>query len=99
MNTAQTAEMDRIKLIVKQKLLIERLELEDISEEDIDDELILFGDGLGLDSVEAFEVMVGMEELFGVMVEGIPADDLKMHLRNVQSIAELIHKEHTKGLT
>ncbi|CAH1195485.1 hypothetical protein PAECIP111893_00702 [Paenibacillus plantiphilus] len=98
MSTSQRLELDEIKSIVKQSLLIDRLELEDISAEEITDDMILFGDGLGLDSVEAFEVMVGMEELFGVMVEDIPAEELKLHLKNVQSIAELILLKHTKGM-
>lgn len=98
METSQRLELDGIKSIVKQSLLIDRLELEDISAEEITDDMILFGDGLGLDSVEAFEVMVGMEELFGVMVEDIPAEELKLHLKNVQSIAELILLKHTKGI-
>ncbi|MDF2667869.1 MAG: hypothetical protein K0R67_175 [Paenibacillus sp.] len=83
-------DLEQIKTVVKTKLLVERLELEDITPEEIDDQMPLFGEGLGLDSVEAFEVMVGMEEIYGVMVEGIPADELKIHLHNVQSIASFI---------
>lgn len=98
MSTSQELVLDGIKSVVKQTLLIDRLELEDITAEEISDDLILFGEGLGLDSVEAFEVMVGMEELYGVMVEDIPADELKVHLKNVQSIAELILSKHTKGI-
>jgi acyl carrier protein len=79
-----------IKETVKQKLLVERLELEDVTAVDIDDEMPLFGEGLGLDSVEAFEIMVGLEEVFGVMVEGIPAEQLKEHMHNVESIAQFI---------
>ncbi|MBW7474041.1 acyl carrier protein [Paenibacillus oenotherae] len=98
MSISEVSVVDRIKGIVKQSLLIDRLELEDITAEEITDDMILFGEGLGLDSVEAFEVMVGMEELFGVMVEDIPAEELKRHLTNVQSISELILLKHTKGI-
>ncbi|PQP85359.1 acyl carrier protein [Paenibacillus sp. PCH8] len=90
-------DMDTVKLTIKQKLLIDRLRLEDITVEEIADDLILFGEGLGLDSVEAFEVMVGMEELYGVAVEQIPADELKIHLKDVQSIAELIMASRQNG--
>jgi acyl carrier protein len=81
---------EEMKQTVKEKLIVERLELEDVTAADIDDEMPLFGEGLGLDSVEAFEVMVGMEAVFGVMVEGIPAEQLKEHLYNVESIARFI---------
>ncbi|WP_339304055.1 phosphopantetheine-binding protein [Paenibacillus sp. FSL R5-0519] len=91
-------EMDEIKQTIKQTLLIDRLKLEDITIEEITDDMILFGEELGLDSVEAFEVMVGMEEVYGVMVEDLPATELKIHLKNVQSIAELIMVRKTKGL-
>jgi acyl carrier protein len=81
---------EEMKRTVKEKLIVERLELEDVTAEDIDDEMPLFGEGLRLDSIEAFEVMVGMEAVFGVMVEGIPAEQLKEHLYNVESIARFI---------
>lgn len=90
-------EMDEIKQTIKQTLLIDRLKLEDITAEEITDDMILFGEELGLDSVEAFEVMVGMEEVYGVMVEDLSATELQIHLRNVQSIAELIMARKTKG--
>lgn len=84
------ASHEEIKVTVKQKLLIERLELEDVTAEDIDDEAPLFVEGLGLDSVEAFEVMVGLEVVFGVMVEGIETLQLKAHLHSVDSISRFI---------
>ncbi|MBP1989984.1 phosphopantetheine-binding protein [Paenibacillus eucommiae] len=90
MSLTQTYDLQQIKEVVKANLLIERLELEDITADDIDEYMPLFGEGLGLDSVEAFEVMVGMEELYGVMVEDIPAEELKAHLHCVHSIASFI---------
>ncbi|QHW32319.1 acyl carrier protein [Paenibacillus rhizovicinus] len=90
MKNWSTISLEEIKETVKQKLLIERLELEDVTAADIDDDMPLFGEGLGLDSVEAFEIMVGLEVVFGVMVEGIAADQLKEHLYNASSIAKFI---------
>jgi len=90
MNNGHLISHEEMKRIVKEKLLVERLELEDVTAAEIEDEMPLFGEGLGLDSVEAFEVMVGMEALFGVMVEGIPIKQLKAHLYNVESIATFI---------
>ncbi|MFK7692086.1 phosphopantetheine-binding protein [Paenibacillus sp. HJGM_3] len=90
MMNAHLLSLEELKQIVKEKLLVERLELEDVTAADIGDEMPLFGEGLGLDSVEAFEVMVGLEAVFGVMVEGIPAEELKAHMRHVDSIARFI---------
>ncbi|WEK54695.1 MAG: phosphopantetheine-binding protein [Candidatus Cohnella colombiensis] len=90
MNETTVLDLEQIKETIKSKLLIERLELEDITTEEISDDMPLFGEGLGLDSIEAFEIMVGLEEVYGVMVENIPADELKLHLYNVNSIAAFI---------
>lgn len=97
MNIVNSFTLEEIKGVVKQKLLVERLELEDTTADDIDDNMQLFGDGLGLDSVEAFEVMVGMEEVYGVLVEGIPADELKQHLYSVETIATFIQSRLREG--
>lgn len=90
MNAGQVPSMEELKTIVKEKLLIERLELEDVTPEEITDDLILFGEGLGLDSIEAFEVIVGLEEMFNINVQDMPAEELRMHLKNVESIAAFI---------
>jgi acyl carrier protein len=53
---------------VKQ-LIIERLQLEGMSPDDIDDGAPLFGDGLGLDSIDALELVIGIEKTFGVRIQ------------------------------
>lgn len=90
MTTQPIASDAQLKSDIKQRLIIDRLELEDITAADIADDMPLFGEGLGLDSVEAFEIMVGLEELYNVLVEGIPADEIKLHLANVNAIAAFI---------
>lgn len=52
---------------VKQ-LIIERLQLEGMKPEDIDNQAPLFGDGLGLDSIDALELVIGIEKTFGVRI-------------------------------
>jgi acyl carrier protein len=57
--------MQDLKLEIK-KLIIEALMIEDMEPEEIGDELVLFGDGLGLDSVDALELAVEIERVYGV---------------------------------
>lgn len=52
---------------VKQ-LIIDSLRIDGMSPADIDSDSPLFGEGLGLDSVDALQLVVGMENSFGVVV-------------------------------
>ena len=51
------------------EMIIERLQLEGMTPEDIADDAPLFGDGLGLDSIDALELVIGIEKTFGVRIE------------------------------
>jgi acyl carrier protein len=53
-------------------LIIESLMLEDVRAIDIGDDMPLFGDGLGLDSIDALELAIAIDRHFGVTIE---ADD------------------------
>jgi acyl carrier protein len=57
---------ENLKQEVK-RLIVDRLRLE-IDPNEIDDEAPLFGDGLGLDSIDALELVVGLEQTFGITV-------------------------------
>ncbi len=59
---------DELKMRLK-RLIIDTLRLEDVSPDEIDDEEPLFGEGLGLDSVDALELVVALEKNFGVEIE------------------------------
>jgi acyl carrier protein len=50
-------------------MIIERLKLEGMTPDQIDDAAPLFGDGLGLDSIDALELVLGIEQTFGVKIE------------------------------
>jgi acyl carrier protein len=58
------AIQDRIK-----RLIVESLNLEGMKPEMIDDQAPLFGDGLGLDSVDALELVVALEKEFGIKIK------------------------------
>ena len=51
------------------KVIVEALRLEDVGPEDIEDAAPLFGEGLGLDSIDALELAVAIEKKFGVKLQ------------------------------
>lgn len=81
-------------LIVKIKeQVIEVLNLEDVEPDDIDTDAPLFGDGLGLDSIDALELIVLLEKQYGLKIED-PKDGKKIFY-SIRTIAEYI-EEHKK---
>ena len=76
------------------QLLIEKLNLEDIIPEAIGDDMPLFGEGLGLDSLEALQLVVSVEENFGVL---IPDEEVgKVAFASVNALARFIIQEKGK---
>ena len=75
------------------KEIIEVLNLEDIEPEDIDAEEPLFGEGLGLDSIDALELIVLLEKSYGIKIED-PKDGKKIFF-SIKAMAEYI-SEHKK---
>lgn len=73
--------------------IIEVLNLEDVQPSDIDAEAPLFGEGLGLDSIDALELIVLLEKNYGLKIED-PKDGKKVFF-SVKSMAEYI-LEHKK---
>ncbi|MCU7917525.1 MAG: acyl carrier protein [Candidatus Thiodiazotropha sp. (ex Dulcina madagascariensis)] len=54
------------------QLIVETLNLEDISAEEIEPDTPLFRDGLGLDSIDALELSLGIKQKYGIQLK---ADD------------------------
>lgn len=82
--------IEEIKSIIKQNILIERLELEDVTAEEIEDNEPLFLEGLGLDSVEALDVVAGLEEEFTIKVQGMPEDQIQKHFYSVETLSNFV---------
>jgi acyl carrier protein len=77
------------ELIAKLKVqIIEQLNLEDMEPDEIDEDEPLFGDGLGLDSIDALELIVLLEKEYGIRIEN-PKDGQKIFY-SVRSLAKFI---------
>jgi len=70
--------------------IIKQLNLEDVTPDDINEDDSLFGDGLGLDSIDALELIVLLEKEYGIKIEN-PKDGQKIFF-SVRSMAEYIHE-------
>jgi len=85
--------MEALKQELKEKI-IEVLNLEDISVEDIQDNDSLFGDGLGLDSIDALELIVLLDKEYGIKLSD-PKQG-KAIFESVQTMADFISANRTK---
>lgn len=85
--------MDALILELK-KEIIEVLNLEEMKPEDIDENAPLFGEGLGLDSIDALELIVLMEKNYGIKLNN--ASEGRDIFKSVRVMAEYIEKNRTK---
>ena len=74
--------------------IIDALNLEEITPEDTDNEAPLFGEGLGLDSIDALELIVILDKFYGIKLAN-PAEG-KAIFKNINTIADYIAKNRTK---
>ena len=68
--------------------IIEALNLQDVTPEQIIDDAPLFGTGLGLDSIDALELVVMMEKHYGIIIKGI--EEGGPAFRSVRALADFI---------
>jgi len=71
--------------------IIESLKLQDMTPEQIEDDAPLFGEGLGLDSIDALEMVVMLEKHYGIVIKDI--EEGRPAFRSVKSLAEFIEKK------
>lgn len=85
--------MDKLKAQLKEHIL-EALSLEEMKPEEIDDNAPLFGEGLGLDSIDALELIVLMEKQYGIKLSN-PAEGKEV-FKSINVMAEYIAKNRTR---
>jgi acyl carrier protein len=74
------------------KLIIETLNLEGMSADEIDTEAPLFGDGLGLDSIDALELGLAIKGRYGVVLAA-EAEETRRHFHSVASLAAFVTEQ------
>lgn len=85
--------MEALKRELKERI-IDVLNLEDITMEDIQDTDPLFGDGLGLDSIDALELIVLMDKEYGIKLSD-PKEG-KSIFQSIETMAQYISENRTK---
>lgn len=71
------------------RLIVSALQLEDIAPEAIDSEEPLFGDGLGLDSIDGLELGMAIRKAYGIRIEA-KKEEVRQIFFSVKSIAAFI---------
>lgn len=86
--------MSELETQIKQ-MIIDSLDLEDITPQDIVAEDPLFDEGLGLDSIDALELGMALQQTFGVRIDA-EDENTKNHFRTVQTLARFVAVHQAK---
>jgi acyl carrier protein len=76
-------------------MIIDTLNLEHVTVEEIDNDAPLFREGLGLDSIDALELVVAIEKTFNIIIED--EDVGKRAFASINALAGFIQEEHKQG--
>ena len=74
------------------ELIVSSLDLEDVALADIETDAPLFGEGLGLDSIDALELGMAIKKEFGIAFSKDPAENKKVFY-SVKTIADYIRSQ------
>ena len=77
------------------ELIVETLALEDIAPEEIEADAPLFVEGLGLDSIDALELAMALEERFGVKIGEDPEENQRI-FASVVSLASFVQENRVR---
>ncbi len=73
-------------------LIIEVLNLEDLTADDINSDTLLFGDELGLDSIDALELGVTLKKKYNIEIDR-ENEDIKQYFESVAKLAQFIKQQ------
>ena len=77
------------------QLIIDVLQLEDITPADIDADAPLFVEGLGLDSIDALELGVAIHKRYGIVLSS-NSEETRRHFASVRALSAMIDRNRTK---
>ncbi len=86
--------MNLLSTEIKQ-LIIDTLNLEGMTPEEIEAEAPLFGDGLGLDSIDALELGLALKNRYGVVLSA-ESQDMRQHFYSVETLAKFVSAQRSK---
>lgn len=85
--------MTRAEIEAKLKeTVVSSLDLEDLTPADIETDVPLFGEGLGLDSIDALELGMAVKKAFGITFSSNPAEN-KQIFRSVKTLADYVESQ------
>ena len=77
------------------KLIVETLALEDTAPDEIETDAPLFGEGLGLDSIDALEIAMVLEERYGVTLDDDPESNQRI-FESVRSLTAFVAESRVR---
>ncbi len=87
--------MEDLSLEIKH-MIIDTLNLEEMSVDEIETDAPLFGDGLGLDSIDALELGLAVKNRYGVMLSA-ESEEMRQHFFSVATLADFINAQRLKS--
>lgn len=83
--------MQALYLEIK-NLIIDTLNLDELTAEDINTDAALFGEGLGLDSIDALELGLAVKSQYGIVLSA-ESEEMRQHFFSVATLATFIHSQ------
>jgi acyl carrier protein len=87
--------MQQLENEVKQ-LIIDVLQLEDMQADDIATDAPLFGDGLGLDSIDALELGVALQKRYGITLSA-NSEETRRHFQSVAALVAMLTEQRKEA--
>lgn len=78
-------------------LIVVTVNLEDVSAADIDRQAPLFGDGLGLDSIDALEIGAALSKRYGIKLKA-QDENVHVHFESIKSLAEFVARSSANNI-